>query len=190
MKFPAPVVLALSLVCLSVLPALAEEEDEGMWARLKRYDKDGDGKVTREEFGRSGRMFDRMDTDGDGAISKKEAAAMPARRGPGGRGGRGGFGGMMGGRGGLSLEKLDTDKDGSVSKREWAVFFEKADENGDEILQKEEWDAAVGGGRMRDDAPKVGAKAPKVSAKLLKAPTEVDLSAPKRTTVLVFGSWT
>ena len=188
MKFPAPLVLVVSLVCLSALPALAKEEDEGMWARLKRYDKNDDGKVTREEFGRSGRMFDRMDADGDGAISKKEAAAMPARGGRGGFGGR--MGGMMGGRGGLSLEKLDTDKDSTVSKREWAVFFEKTDENGDEILQKEEWDAAVGGGRMRDDAPKVGTQAPKVSAKLLKAAAAVDLGAPKRTTVLIFGSWT
>ena len=66
----------------------------------------------------------------------------------------------------------------------------KADENGDEILQKEEWEAAVGGGRLRDDAPKVGAKAPQVSARLLKAPAAVDLGAPKRTTVLIFGSWT
>ncbi len=92
--------------------------------------------------------------------------------------------------GGLSFGKLDLDKDGKVSAREWALFLEKADENKDAVLQKEEWDAAVGGGAMRDSAPKVGSKAPAVSAQMIDLPLKVDLNKPKRTTVLIFGSWT
>ena len=109
-------------------------------------------------------------------------------RGREGQGGRSMGRGRMGG--GLSLEKLDTDKNGSVSKKEWDAFFAKADENEDGVLQKAEWDAAAGGRAMHDPAPKAGADAPKVSAQIRGMTAKIDLAKPKRTTVLVFGSWT
>lgn len=58
-------------------------------ARLKRFDADGDGKVTRSEFRavfmqrttrRMTRLFKRFDKDGDGLISKAERKTMNERR--------------------------------------------------------------------------------------------------------------
>lgn len=191
MKDPVVVLLCLVLVLVPHAAPVAAEEDEGMWARLKRLDTDGDGRVTREELGRRSRMLDRFDKDGDGVISKAEAMAVPMQAGSRGRGdgrGEGRRGNMRGG--GLGLERLDLDKDGSVSKREWSAWFEKADENADGILQPAEWDAATRGRPLRDDAPQEGAKAPQVSAVKKGTQEAVDLAAVKRTTVLIFGSWT
>ncbi len=69
---------------------------------LMDNDKDGDGKVSKDEVP-SGWMrdrFDFMDSDGDGFIDQSEMDALRARRGGGGGGGggRGGFGGPGGGR--------------------------------------------------------------------------------------------
>lgn len=183
-----------------------ERPESEMWQRLKARDADGDGVIGRDEFPGGDRMWNRLDADGDGKVTRAEAdRASEAMRGRGrgrgdggmgrgrggpGRGGPGRGGVERGRRGGLTPEALDTDKDGSVSKQEWDTFFEKADENGDRILQRGEWEAAVGGRAYDDRAPKVGAPAPKVSAQVRGGTTRVDLAAPKRTTVLVFGSWT
>jgi hypothetical protein len=199
--------LALSVFSVAFLPptgaSLAQAEDEkpesALWKRLKDRDANGDGKVSRDEFPGPDRMWNRMDTDGDGTITRKEADVASERMG-GGRmgGGRRGQGQGKGqGRGrrgagasGLSLDKIDTNKDGSISKAEWSAFFKGADKNKDDVLQKEEFDAAAGGRPMADAAPKVGAPAPKGSAKVRGLTAKIDLSSPKRTTVLIFGSWT
>jgi len=154
-----------------------------MWERMSRFDKDGDGRVTADEFTGPQRIFDRMDSDGDGVVTKEEAEAMRGR----GQGGRG-QGGQ--GRGGIDPQAIDTDKDGKVTKAEWTAFFEKADKNGDGEVDKDEWTAAATGRQLRDPAPKVGDAAPKVKADSMKTRKPVDLSAPKRTTVLIFGSHT
>ena len=55
---------------------------------LENYDKDGDGKISKEEAPEQmGAFFDQLDTDGDGFLSKEEMAAMGNRG--GGRGNRG-----------------------------------------------------------------------------------------------------
>ena len=64
-------------------------------------DKDGDGKVSRDEapeFMQS--FFDRMDANSDGLIDKAEADAARQRMQSGGGGGPGGPGGFGGGGGG------------------------------------------------------------------------------------------
>ncbi len=62
---------------------------EAMVERIMGMDKDGDGKVTKDEVPEQmQRMFERGDADGDGAISKAEAGKIAERM--GGRGGPGG----------------------------------------------------------------------------------------------------
>lgn len=158
------------------------------WERLERMDADGDGKVTRDEFRGPDRMFDRLDADGDGSVTEKEAGSFRRPGGrdrPGGQRSRGNGGTSM-----LSPQKVDTNRDGRITKEEWAAFHAAADKNGDGVLDKDEWAAAASGGRLRDPAPAVGTPAPKVSAKRAGTNTVVDLSAPKRVTVLIFGSHT
>ncbi|MHC4340302.1 MAG: EF-hand domain-containing protein [Planctomycetota bacterium] len=167
----------LLLVLVSGL-ALAQGGFGDPWERLRSYDSDGDGKVSRDEFTGPERLFNRFDTDRDGFVTEAEVRRM--------RGGRQGRGGAPGG----TARLFDTDGDGRVTKEEWDAFFKKADKNGDGILQTEELSVAMSGRALRDDAPKVGDEAPKVKAKSLTDGRYVDLSKPKRLTVLVFGSWT
>jgi Ca2+-binding EF-hand superfamily protein len=70
-------------------PTMAEQ----FATRIKGYDKDGDGKITTEEFPEQmRRMVPRLDTNQDGAVDEKELAAMTERWGAWGRGGGGGGG--------------------------------------------------------------------------------------------------
>lgn len=48
-------------------------------AFFKKSDRDGDGKLSRQEFRRKA-IFNNVDTDGDGFASKKEVRAYFARR--------------------------------------------------------------------------------------------------------------
>ncbi len=66
-------------------------------ARIMSNDKNGDGKVTKDELPESmQRILDRADTNNDGAIDKEEAQGMAERFGGGGR--PGGFGRGKGAR--------------------------------------------------------------------------------------------
>src|SRR4029077_18277841 len=80
-------------------------------ARMMAFDKNKDGKLTRDEITdeRLLRLFDQADTNHDGVVTKEELAALAAkmtayepRGGPGGRpgGGPGGAGGRGGPGGG------------------------------------------------------------------------------------------
>lgn len=174
----------LALLCLNLVsPLLAQPQDS--WERLRGFDANQDGKISRDEFPGQPRGFQRMDANADGFITREEAGALRGRLGPG-TGGN--FGPPAGGMG--LLMQLDANGDGKISQKEWSEFFERADENGDEILQPQEWQAATNHERLNDPAPAVGVKAPQVKAKPLGSRRETDLSTPERTTVLIFGSHT
>lgn len=170
--------------------------------RLRAMDQDGDGQVSREEFRGPDAMFERMDSNQDGFVTPAEALAarpgnrsgdrsaarpersrderlnrpFPPNRPPGG--------------GGLSPFRMDTNHDGTLSRAEWDAFFQAADTNGDERLDRREWEGAARGRPPKDPAPAVGDPAPKVRAQQRDGGGWVDLSAPNRFTVLVFGSHT
>jgi len=113
---------------------------------LMASDKDGDGKISKEEapeFMQT--FFDRVDTNGDGVLDKAEMEAMRQRRGSGGS------------RGGpRNLMQFDKNGDGKVSKEElpeeMQPMFDRADANGDgavdaaEIEQMRSRFAPGGGG--------------------------------------------
>ncbi len=188
---------------------------EAMWERLKGMDADGDGKISREEFQGPERFFDRLDEDEDGFLTEAETKTamkrMAERRRQGGGGGgegrpeggeerRGAEGGPRSGgrRGapppptGIALEIVDADRDGTITLAEWTMFFGAADADQDGTISSAEWARILKpvtrpGGR----APQVNEAAPDVKAvSLLKEDVVVDLGAPKRITVLIFGSWT
>lgn len=99
-------------------------------------DKDGDGKLSKEEVPFMQNFFDNIDTNKDGFLDKAETDAMQSRRGSGG-----GSGGQRG-----NFMANDKDGDGKVSKDEapefMRQFFDRLDANSDGFVDKEEADAA------------------------------------------------
>lgn len=50
-----------------------EETSRSSWEFLsEKYDKDGDGKVSADEYDRGKKTFDRLDADGDGFITSED----------------------------------------------------------------------------------------------------------------------
>jgi len=95
-------------------------------ARFRESDKDGDGKISKEEFRGPGPMFDRLDADQDGFITKKDIAAMAARAGA------------------LQTKRfkaMDKDGDDKVSRAEFqgpAPVFDRLDADKDGFLTEKE----------------------------------------------------
>lgn len=191
--------LSVFFVLLAAPWALAEEDGPrppqggrgggSMWDRVKAFDADGDGVVTREEFQGPDRLFDRLDADGDGEVTQAEAEAARSRR--GGRPGGGRREPAAAAPTGITLELVDANQDGVISLGEWTEFFATADCDGDGRVSAEEWKQMLAPiSRPGGQAPAVGAQAPAVKAVPLTGGEAVDLATPKRVTVLVFGSWT
>src|SRR5262245_31968263 len=75
------------------VPTKSADGDD-LVARMMGFDKDKDGKLTKDEVTdrRLLRLFDRADTDKDGVVTKEELTALAAREPTGGPGGPPGFG--------------------------------------------------------------------------------------------------
>jgi EF hand len=122
MKFRiALIALALSS---AAAPALAQVADFA--ARIRSYDADGDGRVTREEARTArGAMFARLDADHDGTLS---AAERPGAQAPG--------------MGADQLRRADTNHDGALSHDEFLGMpyraFDLFDANHDNVLDAAE----------------------------------------------------
>jgi len=92
---------------------------------------------------------------------------------------------------GLTHEILDADRDGVLTLGEWVELFATADRDGDRRLSAAEWKALLDPpSRPGGVAPAAGSAAPAVKAVPLAGGDPIDLARPRRTTVLVFGSWT
>lgn len=110
---------------------------------IKHLDKNGDGKVSKEEAPERMRgHFDEIDTNKDGQIEEQELQAMRQQRGgpdrPEGTQADGRRGAMM-------LKHLDANNDGKVSQAEFTSkipqWFARADANGDGVVTRDELQA-------------------------------------------------
>lgn len=114
---------------------------------MGRFDKNNDGKISKEEFTGPENLFSRFDTNGDGIIEESEAPT-----GPPGDGGQGapqmqsgqaqeGMIGDQPGTGGGFMGMFDKNNDGKVTKEEFTGpenVFGQFDKNGDGAIEESE----------------------------------------------------
>lgn len=89
---------------------------------LTRFDKDNDGRVSKDEFTGPSQFFGMLDRDGDGFVSKGEIPTGAPQ-------------------GGNLMGRFDRDGDGQVSKEEFtgpSRIFERLDRDGDGLITKDE----------------------------------------------------
>ena len=120
-------VSGLMLLCSTVSFAQPSASDDGATSRfIQRFDKDGDGSVSKEEFPGRPERFSRLDANGDGMIDSTEAPQGRRHHGKGKRN---------------LIEKFDKNGDGVVSKDEFPgreECFADMDTNGDGSLDSSE----------------------------------------------------
>ena len=112
-------------------------------------DKDGDGKVTREEGNAiNGFDFSRADTDNNGTLTSQEFTAAMARSTARGDGNEPGDRTEQ-----VTFDQTDKDRDGKVSAEEAndidGFNFTAADANDDRWLSREEFRTAMAGSTPR-----------------------------------------
>ncbi len=125
--------LILNVLCFTVMTmnsAFALEGAGGNFSQsmIERHDRDGDNRVSMEEFPGPDDHFIRMDLDGDSFINQEEARQAPR---PDGQEGR-----VPG-----KFTEDDGDGDGVVSRTEFsgpADHFDRLDLNGDGAIQESE----------------------------------------------------
>jgi len=103
--------------------------------RLQAMDKDGDGKVSKDEFTGEPALFDRLDTNKDGVISREDNPDAAPGRPPGGNPATGGAARAE------RLRAMDKNHDGKISKDEFtgpAELFDRLDANSDGVISTDE----------------------------------------------------
>ena len=121
------VLVFIGMTMTSVFAAEERRENrpQGM---IERHDRDGDSKVSRDEFPGPDEHFTRIDLDDDGFINQNEARQNPR---PGRQHGR-----VPG-----KFYEDDADGDGVVSRTDFSGpsdHFERLDRNGDGAIQQSE----------------------------------------------------
>ncbi len=140
MRFPwkGPIGLALLAAC-STTPAVdarvePEWDDTGtVWGYLSRkYDADGDGAITRGEYGRDDESFERMDGDGNALLTAEDFAYTPEV-----------FGRMRMAVARAVVERYfqGDDVDDEITLDELFVVAQAYDANGDELVVEAEFRA-------------------------------------------------
>lgn len=115
-------VLSFPVLALLAAPLQCQEE---VWSHFKtQYDKDGDGRITREEHGRGEDQFDNLDRDGDGVIT--EADFQRRRRAGGGGGGR-----------------QRPDPDAMLARQLGEMFGTFLNRDGEAGLSEKEWEKMI-----------------------------------------------
>lgn len=146
---------AAVLVCM--LPAQRTRQGAGRGGRgawdylAKTYDKNGDGRITLEEFGRGERGFRNLDRNGDGAITAEDRRARGGRRreGANAAGGRGPRFGSLRQFFDLYASFLNVDGKAGISPVDWSRYVQglRADEDG--VVSARELGAFLGASATR-----------------------------------------
>jgi EF hand len=119
---------------------------------FERADKNGDGRINREEANDiDGFDFSRADTNNDASLSRQEYQAAMAtstpREGPASRNDGGARSTQV------TFDTADKDKDGKVTRAEAAdvdgLNFSSADTNADASLSRQEFQVAMAGAQPR-----------------------------------------
>jgi Ca2+-binding EF-hand superfamily protein len=108
----------------------SKAETGGFGARLKAMDKDGNGKITRDEFTGPPNRFDLLDADKDGTVTPIEASRLNAVANE-------------------RFKALDKDDDGKISRDEFPgprARFQRLDVDGDGFLTRSEAGSLPGSG--------------------------------------------
>jgi Ca2+-binding EF-hand superfamily protein len=116
-------------------------------ARFKEQDKNGDGKVTADEFPGPAEAFKARDANGDGALTLDEVEKAGMEPPGGGKDRKERF------------ARMDADKDGKLSPTEFqggAEMFKAMDKDADGFLTPEEIDSIRGKGKKPGDGAKGG----------------------------------
>ncbi len=125
------------------LPAQFGVDGDELWQFLvKTYDKDKDGKVSKEEYDRGAEKFTKWDANGDGVLSADDFGGDSA----GNRGGRGRRGGRQPrDRAAMALRILgpriarlaNKDDDRAISAKEWKAFLASLQADADGVIAEE-----------------------------------------------------
>ena len=78
LRLLTPITVTIVLACAGVSPAAHAADAPAAKADRKKADRDGDGRISREEaraFPRLEKNFDRIDTNQDGSLSQEELAS-------------------------------------------------------------------------------------------------------------------
>ena len=138
----APLAFALTL-SMTALPAAAQDSAPGTasdgerpsaWQHFaERYDADGDGVVSQEEFqsAHAERRFARIDANGDGQVTEDEITGLEGRF-------KARRHGQRAARGGGLIKAADADQSGSVTAEEWQQFTAALDGDGDGAISQDE----------------------------------------------------
>jgi Ca2+-binding EF-hand superfamily protein len=123
--------------------------------RFATIDKNGDGKISKDEFSGPQLMFRRADADGDGVITKDEADKFQPGLGPGPGLGAGPAAAAFAQR----VRAMDKDGDGKVSKDEFTgppQAFDRLDANQDGFVTMQEASRMMRPGGVRPGAGPMG----------------------------------
>jgi Ca2+-binding EF-hand superfamily protein len=97
---------------------------------IRKFDKDEDGKLSKEEYPGSDTSFKNRDKNNDGYLDENEVYKGPSRERT-----------QMGERGGGYIHHFDKDKDGKLSKEEYPgsdTSFNNRDKNSDGYIDEDE----------------------------------------------------
>ncbi len=119
---------ALMFVAMAATPAASQGGEKAPPDMVERHDRDGDNRLSIDEFPGPDGHFNHIDADGDGYISEAEAEKAPRPK-------------MGKGRVAGKFYQDDTDGDGVVSRGEFsgpADHFDRLDSNRDGVIDEDE----------------------------------------------------